>query len=229
MNEWFNSNMLPLNYDKTCHMKFSAKHDCTNTLRIKYNNTNLLETNNVKFLGMILDNTISWEKHIESLKSKLNKACYIMRKSKQHLSITAFKMVYYAFFHSIITYGLIFWGNTTNSVQVFKLQKRVIRIMVGAADSCKKIFRSSQILPLPSLYIYYLVMYIVNNLELFVLNFDRNISATRNSMNLYLPIANLRVFQKSPEFFGIKVYNNLPGNTKQSRTQTMEFIYIYIS
>jgi hypothetical protein len=29
-------------------------------------------------------------------------------------------------------------------------------------------------------------------------------------MNLYLPIANLRVFQKGPEFFGIKVYNNLP-------------------
>jgi hypothetical protein len=37
-------------------------------------------------------------------------------------------------------------------------------------------------------------MYIVNNFELFVLNSDSNISVTRNSMNLYLPIANLRVF-----------------------------------
>jgi hypothetical protein len=55
------------------------------------------------------------------------------------------------------------------------------------------------------------VMYIVNNLELFVLNSDRNILETRNSMNLYLSTANLRVFLKGPEFFGIRVYNNLPG------------------
>jgi hypothetical protein len=94
MNEWFNSNMLSLNYDKVCCMKFSAKYDCTNSLRKKYNNKNVLETNNVKFLGMILGNTISWRKHIESLKGKLNKACYIIRKSKQYISITVLKMVY---------------------------------------------------------------------------------------------------------------------------------------
>jgi hypothetical protein len=31
-------------------------------------------------------------------------------------------------------------------------------------------------------------------------------------MNLYLPVANLKIYQKGPEFMGIKVYNNLPGN-----------------
>jgi hypothetical protein len=137
MNEWFNLNVLALNYDKTCCMKFAVKHDCTNKLRIKYNNKNLHEANNVKFLGMILDNAISWKNHTESLKGKLNKSSYIIRKSKQFLSITALKMVYYAFFHSMITYGLIFWGNSTSSVHVFKW---MVRIMVGAANrySCKK-------------------------------------------------------------------------------------------
>jgi hypothetical protein len=66
-------------------------------------------------------------------------------------------------------------------------------------------------------------MYIVNNLELFVINFNRNTSATRNSMNLYLPTANLRVFQKGPEFFGIKVYNNLPGSIKQLSNNKKKF------
>jgi hypothetical protein len=72
-------------------------------------------------------------------------------------------------------------------------------------------------------------MYIVNNLELFVLNSDRNILETRNSMNLYL-----RVFQKGPEFFGMKVYNNLPGRIKQLlnnkrkfKTALLHFLYIH--
>jgi hypothetical protein len=33
-------------------------------------------------------------------------------------------------------------------------------------------------------------------------------------MNLYLPVANLKIYQKGTEFMGIKVYNNLPGNIK---------------
>jgi hypothetical protein len=33
-------------------------------------------------------------------------------------------------------------------------------------------------------------------------------------MNLYLPVANLKIHQKGPEFMGIKIYNNLPGNVK---------------
>jgi hypothetical protein len=42
-------------------------------------------------------------------------------------------------------------------------------------------------------------------------------------MNLYLPIANLSVFQKGPEFFGIKIYNNLPGSIKQLSNNKNKF------
>ena len=40
-------------------------------------------------------------------------------------------MVHYAPFHSVMSYGLIFWGNSTDSKCAFKLQKRAIRIIVG--------------------------------------------------------------------------------------------------
>jgi hypothetical protein len=108
-------------------------------------------------------------------------------------------MVYYAFFHSVMAYGLIFWGNTNHSMRIFKLQKRAVRIMVGAGnrDSCRKIFTSPKILPLPSEYIYSLVMFVINNRDLFT-NTDKYKIVTRNSSNLYFPLTNLTIFQKGP-------------------------------
>jgi hypothetical protein len=134
--------MLSLNFDKTYFVQFTAKYKFINKLNIEYDEKLLSESNEVKFLGMTLDNTICWKKHINSIMGKLNKACYIIRTSKQYLGIDALKMVYYAFFHSIISYGLICWGNRTHSSCVFKLQKRAARIMVEAGNtvSCRKIF-----------------------------------------------------------------------------------------
>jgi hypothetical protein len=52
MNEWFNLNILSLNYDKTCCMKFAAEQDYTYTLKIKYNSKGIHERNSIKFLGV---------------------------------------------------------------------------------------------------------------------------------------------------------------------------------
>jgi hypothetical protein len=81
---------------------------------------------------------MSWKKRIDTITGKLNKACYIIRKCKLYLSNDALKMVYFAFFHSVTSYGLIFWGNSTYSKCVFKLQKRAVRLIMGAGnrDSC---------------------------------------------------------------------------------------------
>ena len=40
-------------------------------------------------------------------------------------------MIYYSYFHSIMTYGLTFWGNSPDSIETFRLQKKIIRIMMG--------------------------------------------------------------------------------------------------
>jgi hypothetical protein len=67
MNEWFKS----LNFDKTCFVQFIAKNKFINKLNIEYDDKLLSESNEVKFSGMTLDNTISWKKHINSIISKL--------------------------------------------------------------------------------------------------------------------------------------------------------------
>ena len=85
----------------------------------------------------------------------------MIRRSKLYLSHVALKMVNYAFFHSVMSYGLIFWGNSTNSKRVFKLQKRAIRIKVGARNnvSCTEFYKLLKILPLSAQYTYSLIMF----------------------------------------------------------------------
>jgi hypothetical protein len=108
--------------------------------------------------------------------------------------------------------------------------------MVGAGsrDSCRKILKLLKILTLTSQYIYTLVMFVVNNMELFAENSDMHTTVTRNSSNLHLPSSNLTVFQKGSQYFGIKVYNNLPGNIKwlskgknQFQKALLQFLHLH--
>jgi hypothetical protein len=152
---WFNSNLLSLNLDKTYYMQFLTKNKSINKINIEKDNKIITQTNFVKFLGITVNNTLSWKQHIDTITPKLNKAFYIIRRSKLYLSHDVLKMVYYAFFHSVMSYGLIFCRNSTNIKCVFKLQKRVIRIIMGArnGDSCREFFKLLKILPFSAQYI----------------------------------------------------------------------------
>jgi len=108
MQEWFNSNFLSLNFDKTYYMQFITKNKFLNEINIEHDNKMILQTNFVKYLGTTIDNTLSQKQNIDTITPKLNNACYIIRRSKLYLSNDALKVVYYAFFHSVVSYGLIF-------------------------------------------------------------------------------------------------------------------------
>ena len=64
-------------------------------------------------------------------------------------------------------YGIVFWGNLTESKKVFQLQKKVIRIMTGSESriSCKSLFQSLEILTLPSQYRQSLMEILPHNLK----------------------------------------------------------------
>ena len=176
-------------------------------------------------MGITVDNTLSWKQHIDAIIPKLNKACYIIRRLKLYLSNTVLKMVYYAFFHSVMSYGLIFWGNSTNSKCVFKLQKRAIRIIMGAknSDSCREFFKLLKILPLCAQYIYCLIMFVVNNRHLFLDNADLYSIKTRNSQNLHLPLPHLTKYQKGVHYAGVWLFNHLPTSIKKTANETKAF------
>jgi len=124
-------------------------------------------------VGVTMNNTLSWNNHIDLLMTKGSKACYIIRNTKTYMSASSLKVVYYAFFfHSVMSYGIIFWGNSSHSSVIFRIQKKAIRIMEGCRNRvlCRNLFKKLQILPLTSQYMLSFLMFVVQNKNLFLTN-----------------------------------------------------------
>jgi len=142
LKKWFKSNQLFFNFDKPYFTQISNKSKSTSDIQIKYEDKQLNLANETKFLGLFINNNLSWKTHIECIKSKLSSACYAMRLVKQFVTINTLRMIFYSYFHSVMIYGLLFWGNSLDSIKIFRLQKKIIRIMTGcgSTESCRKVF-----------------------------------------------------------------------------------------
>ena len=107
---WFQSNLLTLNCNKTQFMQFLTKKQNEWKIQIIASNSINTNINSTKFLGLIIYNSLSWKDHIVALISKLNKACYAIRSIKPFLSADILRMMYFSYVHSVMSYGIIFWG-----------------------------------------------------------------------------------------------------------------------
>ena len=100
-------------------------------------------------------------------------------------------------------------------IRVFRLQKRIIRIMTGSKskDSCRKLFTSLKILSLPSLYIFSLLRFVIKSKDLFSTNSDTHSYGTWHliiHLDFHYPSANLKKFQTGVHYMSVKIYNSLP-------------------
>jgi len=115
-----------------------------------------------------------------------------------------------------MSYGIIFWGISHHSDSIFKIKKRIIIIITntGRSDSCRQLYKQLQILPLPSQYIFSLLVFVKKNRGLFLSNSEIQDINTRYNYNLHLPSTNLTLVQKGILYSGSRIYNHLPLNIK---------------
>jgi hypothetical protein len=125
-------------------------------MQILYSSKAIATIKSIKFLGLTLNTTLNWKHHISELIPRLNTACFAIRSIKPFMPLNVLRSTYFSYAHSIMSYGLIFWGNSTDSDDVFKIQKRIIRIITNSNKnaSCRELFKTLNILPLHSQYIY---------------------------------------------------------------------------
>jgi hypothetical protein len=132
------------------------------------------------------------------------------------MSTDVMKSIYYSYVHSILAYGIIFWGNCCFRDNIFSIQKRIIRVITNSRkrDSCRELLKKLQILILQSQYFFSLLVFVVKNRSYFILNSDIHDINTRFNQNLHLPSTNLTLLQKGVFSSGSKIYNQLPLRIK---------------
>ena len=117
---------------------------------MKINDSNIQRENSIKFLGVLLDENLSWKEHIKYTENKIAKNIGILYKAKPYLTKKCMLSLYYSYIHSFVTYGNIAWASTyiTNLKHIFIKQKHAIRIVFNKTrfDRTREIFRVNNIL-----------------------------------------------------------------------------------
>jgi hypothetical protein len=92
VNTWFNINFLTLNLSKTQYLEFRYKNDCNIATQIGYDQEIISSVTETKFLGLTIDDTLSWKQHIDMVINRLSSACYALRNIKYMVSFGTFKV-----------------------------------------------------------------------------------------------------------------------------------------
>jgi len=135
-------------------------------------------------------------------------------------------MIYFAYIHSLLGYGVGFWGNYTESVKLFKLQKRAIKLMTGTnvRTFCRPLFPMLGIMTLPSHYIFSLMRFMSRNLKFYTFNSTVHNYNTRNRILLHDPSSLLTIYQKGLHYESVGVLNKLPHNIAELISHNKSFL-----
>ncbi|XP_044757039.1 uncharacterized protein LOC123315417 [Coccinella septempunctata] len=200
--KWFQANRLKMNESKTQQLTFSHALD---------------QRASVKFLGVHLESGLGWRTNIDGLVAKLSVAVYSIRRVKMCTTYEMARLTYFANFHSVASYAILFWGSSSEAQRVLLLQKRAIRALfgLGPRDSCREAFRAGGILTVPSIFISSTLKYVHANIRNFPRNMQRHPYGTRNRTALEIPFHRLTSSQQFVDYWGAVLYNSIPDTIKR--------------
>lgn len=228
LSRYFAANLLSLNVSKTKYMVFhSPKKPIPPHDNVMLNSCIIEEVKSFKYLGLILDSTLSWSDHINYIERKVSSLCGIIRKVSYFVSRNILLKFYFAHVHSCLNYLIIAWGRACKSSlkKLQTLQNRCLKIIFKKPVLFPTLQLYSDnahnILPINGLCDLQTIIFV--NDTLYNNNFHHSIQLpstdhgypTRNANNLRVSRAYTISGQKRISVIGPKKYNALPIELKQ--------------
>ena len=226
--KWIRANKLSLNLQKTKYMLFS-KSIHSLPIDIAFEDFVLENVSNIKFLGVTVDNQLSWKFHINNICKVISRNIGIINRLKFHLPLASLLMLYSSLILPYLNYGILTWGNTHVTLldKLLLLQKKALRIIFNMAprSHTDSLFLDNNILKIKDLYLFQLgqFMYNYNNNtlpaifdEMFLKNQLVHKYPTRHSGEFHLPLLRTLLAQNTFIYTGPKFWNTLSDYIKNA-------------
>ena len=217
------SNKLAVNASKTNFMVFSCRGSVSIT-PVVFGSNVIQQVEHTKFLGLVIDNNLSFSRHIYYVSSKISKTIGILYRINSFLPLNILRTIYYSLLHPYLIYGCEVYLSTyqCHINRLFILQKKAIRAIncLNFSDHTNLYFCTSKILKLSDLHKFHVCLYMFKT---FKLDFDPSLLSvlnshvnehshyTRNSTNLPIPLFSSSKSQNSIVYTGSKFWNSLPS------------------
>lgn len=223
--KWLIFNRLKLNTGKTQFMLFKQKNKRVGDMNIKINNVNLERASSVKYLGLVIDESLNWQMHINKITQKIHSLIPCIYKSRSYLTHKTKMNVYNAFFVSHIRYLLPIWGTCckTKFSEVQVTQNKVLKIMFNynIATHTETLYSELDVFNLEGLLLLEQckLIYKILNKQLkcnssVVSSNEIHSYNTRTQFNLYVLYSRTNIGMNSPIDCASRAYNALPNNLK---------------
>lgn len=222
INNWLNDNLLSMNLDKTNYILFKVRNKFKNenlaNYTLKLNDHIIQSVEHAKFLGLIIDDQLSWKFHINSIKSKINSATFALKRLSHILPDRAKMYFFNSCILSHLTYLNPIWNvasnNVLNSLKVcmnrsVKSLKRLPYLYPS------ELLYSEEILPLDVFNKFHsilLIYKIKNNLIKHNFTLNVNINNTRQQNLITTNYCRTNIGQKDLLYIGISLFNQIPFN-----------------
>jgi Reverse transcriptase (RNA-dependent DNA polymerase) len=240
---WFKANKLSVNAEKTKYMIFRTKNRKVDLqgkdVFLNFNDIGTRELPHLKIsltrvhcdatpdnrtykmLGVIFDEFLSFNQHLNYMQNKVSKSLFLLNRSKHFLPMSALRMLYFALIHCHFTYCPLIYSiaNKSQINKLFLLQKKAIRIIsnVGYRDHTAPLFIAKDIMPIDIIIKYnrLLFMHSIKHrycpksfYDVFTLSNDDISYELRYTNDFIIPRARIELFKKIPLHYLPFEWNN---------------------
>ena len=227
VDSWLTANRLSLNLSKTCYMLFNKKRNDPE-VRVNIRGKPINRVSRTSFLGVRIDDRLSFNYHVEHVKSKLSRALGIMYKLCNIVPDYILMTLYYSIFYPHIIFSITVWGNSNkNNINVIKsLQRRAFKIIFY---NDLTLLNNHSFMTFDNIYAYFILVKFfkcitMGHHEYFILKFYNflpnhgHMTRFNTSYHFNTPKFNKALGQKFFFYQGIHLYNKLSDILKDVRS-----------